>query len=436
MLTKASLRKGWCPGALAPMAAKDGLLVRLRITAGVVPAALARRLAQAGREHGNGLFDLSSRANLQVRGVSSASLPCLIETLDDLALIDADAAAEAVRNVLVSPLAGLGAPVDARAIAKALEAELTYAKDLHRLPGKFGFLIDDGGALSLAHTPADVRFEFCGGDEQGDFAIAIGGGASDAAYLGACRASEVVDLAVRLARTFLRLGALTPEPPRRMRDLMRQCAAAAIADSAGLRLTAPPKREPGIEPCPIGLLRFNETNCFGVGAPFGRLTAPMLDAAADASEIFAAGEIRLTPWRALLLPHVRDHQAGALRNYFAARGFIVDHEDARLAIATCGGASACERATTDTHADALALMFAARKLCKTGVALHVSGCIKGCARQAATPYTLVANAGGYDLIENGAASESSRARGLSLTMARDMLEAFAQRREQGAGTHN
>ena len=56
---------------------------------------------------GTELFDLSARANLQMRGVRGESLPLLIETLDGLGLIDENAAAEAVRNVMVSPLAGL-----------------------------------------------------------------------------------------------------------------------------------------------------------------------------------------------------------------------------------------------------------------------------------------------------------------------------------------
>ena len=74
-----ALRKGWCPGARRPMQAKDGLLVRLRISGGVVPAATMRGIAQAGRAHGNGLFDLSARANLQMRGVRGESMPLLIE---------------------------------------------------------------------------------------------------------------------------------------------------------------------------------------------------------------------------------------------------------------------------------------------------------------------------------------------------------------------
>ena len=42
MSARDTLRKGWCPGALRPMLTGDGLLVRLRLSGGIVPAALAR----------------------------------------------------------------------------------------------------------------------------------------------------------------------------------------------------------------------------------------------------------------------------------------------------------------------------------------------------------------------------------------------------------
>jgi precorrin-3B synthase len=117
-----------------------------------------------------------------------------------------------------------------------------------------------------------------------------------------------------------------------------------------------------------------------------------------------------------------------MRAYFTTHGFIVDSEDARLAVAACGGASTCERGTTDTRADALALMFAARRLCKTGVALHVSGCAKGCARQAAAPFTLIAHAGRYDFVVDGAeiAAGINDASRLDLAAVREILETMAR----------
>ncbi|MGH6800442.1 MAG: precorrin-3B synthase, partial [Methylocella sp.] len=233
MTSETNLRKGWCPGARRPMQAKDGLLVRLRISGGVVPAATMRGLAQAGRAHGNGLFDVSTRGNLQVRGVREECLPLLIETLDGLGLLDDNAAPEAVRNVLVSPLAGLDGRDDVSSAAKVLESALVSNKELHALPGKFGFLIDDGSGLSLGLIPADVRFDWTGGKQP--FAIGIGGRANEAIFLGRCGGDDIPDIALRIARAFLRLSSQMAEPPRRMRGLIESCGAGAIAGLAGLR---------------------------------------------------------------------------------------------------------------------------------------------------------------------------------------------------------
>lgn len=411
------------------MPAKDGLLVRLRISGGIVSADALAALARAGRDLGNGLFDLSSRGNLQLRGVSPTRLPLLHARLEDLGLLDADAGTEAVRNVLVSPLCGLEAPIDVGAIGKALEAELIRAYDLRGLPGKFGFLIDDGGPLSLAHTPADIRFDY--DRRRGHFAIGVGGAAGEAICLGACEPEALVDIALRLARAFRRLGGEMLEPPRRMRDLLRQQGPKPLVAAAGLNLTPAPKGELAAEPCPVGLIALgDDTFCFGVGAPFGRFTAPMLEAAARAAALFAHGDIRLTPWRALIFPRVDARSEDAMRAAFAAQDFILDKDDPRLAVAACGGADACERGSTPTHADALALAPLARRLRGTGVALHVSGCAKGCARQSATPYALVANGGRYDLAIDAASLDPNRAtylaKGLSLTMAQDMLEGLLE----------
>jgi precorrin-3B synthase len=419
------MRKGWCPGARRPMQAKDGLIVRLKISGGIIAAATMRAIAQASRTHGNGIFDLTSRASLQMRGVQAECLPHLIEALDQLGLIDATAAAEAVRNVLVSPLSGLDGRGEASAAAKALEAMLADNEDLHSLPAKFGFLIDDASFFSLAAIPADVRFDWLGGSEP--FAIGIGGCASEAIFLGRCRASAIPAAALRLARAFLHLAPQFSEPPRRMRGLIARCGADAIAALCGLRAGPPQGSTASEEPCPVGLLRLNARRCFGAGAAFGHLDADMLDGAARATEIFGNGEIRLTPWRALILPLVREEQTGALRAHLARDGFIVEAEDPRLAVSACRGALTCDRGTADTRSDALALMFSARKLCKARVALHISGCSKGCAQQAATPLTLTAHGGLYDLAADEAALGSSILPGEHLTLAdvRQRLETAA-----------
>jgi precorrin-3B synthase len=417
--------KGWCPSVRRPMRAKDGLLVRLKISCRILSAAAMRAIAQAGRSCGNGRFDLTSRANLQIRGVAEDRLAHLIEALEAFAIIE-DEAAEAARNILVSPLAGLDGRNYAHEAQKALEAELARCADLSSLPAKFGFLIDDGSALSLAGIAADIRFDWESCEER--FLIAIGGASKDAIALGCCEAKNIAHIGVSIARAFLTLAAQMPEPPRRMRGLIESCGADAIAAASGLRVRPEPERRPSKteEPVPIGLMHLGDKYCFGAGAPFGSIDADMLIAAARCAETFGTGEVRLTPWRALILADVRPQQAHVLRDHLAAHGFIVGRGDPRLAVSACGGSSNCERGTADTRSDALSLMFAARQLWESGVALQILGCRKGCGRQCGRPLTLVANGALYDLTVDEAFSGGSLtgANRLTLAAAREKLAAL------------
>ncbi|HET6374437.1 MAG TPA: precorrin-3B synthase, partial [Methylocella sp.] len=237
MTGKAYARKGWCPGVLRPMPAKDGLLVRLKISGGMISSAALREIAAAGRSFGNGLFDLTSRANLQIRGLHKDALPRLTEVIARLGMMDPSAAAESVRNVLVDPLAGLDGREDALTAAKDLEALLSGSGGLHALPAKFFFLIDGGSALSLARISADVRFDWDA--ERQSFAIGIGGCADDASFLGHCPPRQIPFVARRLAWAFLSLASQMKDPPRRMRSLVQRLGAGAVAARARLHLHKP-----------------------------------------------------------------------------------------------------------------------------------------------------------------------------------------------------
>ncbi|WP_247884881.1 hypothetical protein [Azospirillum formosense] len=207
-------RRGMCPGVLAPMEVGDGLLVRVRVPAGVLPAASATRIAELGRRYGNGLVDLSHRGNLQLRGVAAADMAALIAELRLLGYVSEDAESEAVRNVLTSPTAGLDgtAVLDVRPYALALDARLAADRDLHRLPPKFGWLVDGGGQATLFDSSTDVRFDAVAGAVDGPlFRVGLGGDFEKATLLGCCRPDDLVELAAALARTFL---AVSYKPPR------------------------------------------------------------------------------------------------------------------------------------------------------------------------------------------------------------------------------
>ena len=109
--------RGWCPGVHEPMPSGDGLLARVKPPGGRRPAAALRAIADAARRHGNGVVELTSRGNLQLRGLSAGSAPACAASLVAAGLADADPARERRRNVIAVP------PCD-DALVAAIEAML------------------------------------------------------------------------------------------------------------------------------------------------------------------------------------------------------------------------------------------------------------------------------------------------------------------------
>ncbi|WP_158807764.1 precorrin-3B synthase [Beijerinckia sp. L45] len=407
-----ALRKGWCPGALRPMMARDGLLVRLRLTGGRLTSEVARALAALSDYYGNGLFDLSARANLQLRGVDQADLPSLLAALDDLDLIDADPDGEAVRNVMASPLAGLGARRDIAPIVTALEAMLAQDAALHALPNKFGFLVDDGGAPTLAGVSADVRFDVM--PEAPDRVwIGLGGTRDHAVSLGFCAPDQVVEAAAHIAHTFLSLAAGHEPPIRRMKMLIERLGAYQTARAFGVEgeMARPEYSGAIFNRPPVGFFSSDDVDVLGLAVPFGRFDHRMLRCVADLADTHGRGALRLTPWRCFLVPGIAGSvDLGALRT----QTFIVDPEDPALRIAACVGMAGCERGTTSTHADAAHLVEAATRIGGAAISIHVSGCEKGCAKASRTAFTLVGHDGVYDLVAGGKAGDVPTRRDLDL----------------------
>ncbi|MGY0788256.1 precorrin-3B synthase [Azospirillum argentinense] len=420
-------RRGMCPGVLAPMEVGDGLLVRVRVPAGVLPAASATRIAGLGRRYGNGLVDLSHRGNLQLRGVAATDMAALIEELRALGYVSEDAESEAVRNVLTSPTAGLDgtAVLDVRPYALALDARLAADRDLHRLPPKFGWLVDGGGQATLFDSSTDVRFDavavaVAGAVDGPLFRVGLGGTFAGAALLGHCRPDDLVELVAALARAFLELRQTLAEPPRRMAGLVKTLGVEALRERVAGLLTGPhpshaahgplpspasQERELQSPPPPSGggsgwgqtpptrLFLGPQPFWLGVAFPFGRLDVDRLEALAALTH-----EIRITPWRALLLAAPQDGAAETA----TALGGILDHHDIRLKLTACSGVTGCDVGTTDTHADGLAIAGRAAGLLEAVRMVHVSGCAKGCAHPGAADVTLTAREGVYDVALNAA----------------------------------
>jgi len=368
--------KGWCPGALRPMMSGDGLVVRVRPFGGRLRRAQADGIASLAAAHGNGLLDLSSRGNIQIRGVREDSHAPLIEGLTAMGLIDPTPEIESRRNILVTPFWRPGE--DAEVLSALLTEQLALA-NAPDLPGKFGFAIDTGAEPVLQNASADIRFER---DAGGGLMLVADGMAQGRPVT----LDTAIEAALSLAHWFIEnAGDAT-----RMKQVIadgRIPEGAFIPRQAG---RATPK--PGYTP--HGAL---------VGLAFGQMQVETL------STLAKHGGLRLTPWRLVLVESARQLPD--------VPGVITDSNNPFLRITACTGAPRCSQGLGDTHklAQHLAPHLGDHKT------LHISGCSKGCAHPRPAPLTITAQTDGFSLIRDGKASDPPQHSGLSADALKDHL---------------
>lgn len=370
----ASVVKGWCPGALRPMQSGDGLVVRVRPFGGRLEAAQISGLAHLAERHGNGLIDVTSRANLQIRGVNETSHRLLLDGLAQLALLDPDAETESRRNILVTPFWRAGDAT--QSLAAELEEALADSK--LELPTKFGFAIDDGTSRVLAGDSADVRIER---DRSGGLLVR-----ADGDKLGRSVArGEAVTTALAFADWFVTSGGARGGRGRMAAHL-----------SAGAILPAALRGE--AEPAPIMATARPGLYAQGamVGVAFGQMAHATLNQFAGCGHA-----LRMTPWRMVLSEGKR-----AMPN---VTGLITEAYDPALRVIACSGAPRCREA----HADTRGLAAALAPNIGAAARLHVSGCAKGCAHSGPAAITLVATGAGFDLVRAGSTRDEPILRGLN-----------------------
>lgn len=344
------------------MLSGDGLVVRIRPRGGRLSAVQVAGIADLAVKHGNGLIDLSARANLQLRGVTEPSYDALMAGLQRLGLLDISAEAEARRNILVTPFwqDGDGAQAIAAGLALALAAE-----DAPDLPGKFGFAVDTGAVPVLGAASADIRIE------QGLVGLIC---RADGAATGQpVTVDTAVEAALRLAHWFVDSGG-APDGRGRM---------AAHLSGGKTKFSYENFCDPAPGPHALGVL---------VGLEFGQISAAALA---------RLGPMRLTPWRMVLLEGVEDAPD--------LPGLISRADDPLLRVVACTGAPDCPQGLQATRGLARGLAGFVPK----GRLLHVSGCAKGCAMPKTQAMTLIGQSAGFGFIPNGLASDAPLQSGLT-----------------------
>jgi len=163
-------RRGWCPDVHAPMRSGDGWLARIKPPGARLSRTMAHAIADAATRWGSGVIELTSRANLQIRGLREASLGDFAAAMIGCGAAEADPRLERQRNLIVSPLAGSDPGV--HPATEAVAAAILACLPMPDLPAKYGFVVDGGGSRPLRGVTGDVVVRLSVGGA--DIAPAVG----------------------------------------------------------------------------------------------------------------------------------------------------------------------------------------------------------------------------------------------------------------------
>ncbi|MFE9747652.1 hypothetical protein ACFYOT_22340 [Saccharothrix saharensis] len=330
------VRPDACPGAVDVHQAADGGLARVRVPGGTLSAAQVDVLRTAAIELGDGVLELTSRANLQLRGLAPGAEHELGARLRDAGLLPS-MTHERMRNVVAAPLE------DNQALVDAIDAALCGVPELASLPGRF--LVTVGGAVSgLA----------------GDIGL-VGDALFLAGHDSGLRVADPVAAVVAAARVF---GEIRGEAWR-----LSEVDGGVRKITAALGVPGDARIEPGVTPVAPGA----HGPVVVAGVPLGRWDARLL----------AGVPVRLTPWRSVVLPAGSD-----------TSGLFTSPDSPWHGVSACTGRPGCAKSLADVRADATRWV---ETRTAPGRA-HWSGCARRCGRPAGDVVEFVATGDAYEEI--------------------------------------
>ena len=435
------------PGALFFAHMRDGPMIRIRLPGGKVGAGQLRAIADLAAQAGNDRIALTNLSNFQVLGLEWIGFSHLKRHLDSAGLLPDRLWADRRRNILGDPLSGLveGELYPAQTIIKRLDDALQAEPLMKASSLKFGFVVDGGGPSQIGGQLHDAALIAEKQEQEVWFRLYLTGHATpfiarpdDAPGLALAAATAALSFPAKRDTGWLKglkrlaygrfpsgplalparimLALAGPQDTRIRRllnhvpvdDLIAQIRT--IVPSEKLKISQAQPAKAKLTPS-IGIIEQKDPGkvICGFGITLGKLDSRSLKRIADMAEKYGTGELRLSPWHVVFIPHVESVQADALLKEAQQAGFMTGEQFLSFDLSACSGRSGCRGARLETQDHALAVMDTLNKYMADGMAapvsIHISGCPKGCAHR--QPSDILAlereDASGYYLYEDSAA---------------------------------
>jgi precorrin-3B synthase len=319
----------------------------------MISAAQLEALARAATELGSQAMELTSRGNVQIRGIrDSESEAAVAEAIAAVGLLPSQTH-ERIRNIVASPLSGrVGTTTDIRGMVFDLDEAIMAEQGLAGLPGRFLFGIDDGRG-DISGLGADVGVHLL----EGSAALLLAGR----------------DTGVRLALPDV-VPALVTVAARFADSRGTAWRVGELDDKSSLLVDFTPAAEPGAtwEPVtvpPVGWIAQDDGRvALGGAVPLGVL-------AARVAEYLAAinAPMVMTPWRSVVVFDLDEEVADVALRVLAPLGLVFDERSPWLSVSACTGSPGCEHSLADVRADAAAAVGQLSEGRR-----HFAGCDRAC----------------------------------------------------------
>jgi ferredoxin-nitrite reductase len=377
-------------------------MLRLRMPNGLLTGYKARTLAEIIQRYGeDGSADVTTRQNLQLRGILLEDIPDIFSRMHAAGLTSVQSGMDNVRNITGSPVAGLDADelIDTQGLVRKVQDMITNNGEgnpaFSNLPRKFNIAIEGGRDNSIHAEINDIAFVPAYRDGVLGFNVVVGG------FFSARRCEAAIplnawvppdDSVVELCRAILEV--YRDHGPRVNRQKTRlmwlidewgveQFRTAVEAAYGQPLLSAAPKDEMdwdkrdhiGVYPQKqVGL------NYVGLHVPVGRLQASDLFDLARLAEVYGSGELRLTVEQNVIIPNVPDSRLPVLLEEPLLEKFSIAPSALTRSLVSCTGSQFCDFALIETKQRALALArtLDAELTLTQPVRIHWTGCPNSC----------------------------------------------------------
>jgi ferredoxin-nitrite reductase len=377
-------------------------MMRLRVPNGILSSEQMRVLGEIVQRYGDdGNADITTRQNLQLRGIRIEDIPDIFQRLKSVGMTSVQSGMDNVRNITGSPMAGLDADelIDTRELVQKVQDMITnYGQGNYQftnLPRKFNIAIEGGRDNSVHAEINDIAFVPAYKEGELGFNVVVGGFFSAKRCEAAIPMNvwvrpnqEVVDLCRGILEVYRDNGLRANRQKSRLMWLIDEWGIeefrTRVANHLGYPLATAAEKDAidwekrdhlGVFPQKQEGLSY-----IGLCVPVGRLFADDMFDLARIAEVYGSGELRLTVEQNVIIPNIAAENMPTLLTEPLLAKFTPNPTPLQRALVSCTGAQFCNFALIETKNKAVDLIsqLDAELNIPRGVRIHWTGCPNSC----------------------------------------------------------